>query len=246
VRASATSIEDAASDAVLALLSSVRRFDKVKPQHWSSVRFLRVLAMFAGRAAFLSLASWSVGGMVGDGSFSKSDKRQYLASVEGLEASAAAAADTEDQAATSPEVATQTGKAFALRLESGRGSAVTEGDWRARVAAVRWVYRVGFFAVKESATGKGSAAAVAAALARCQVVGRVILGHSLIDACALSGFADVKCWVQSCKAAGFFESLKAARLAHSLDCSAVELARVSVRRYGLAAAAVPSRCRACS
>jgi hypothetical protein len=117
------------------------------------------------------------------------------------------------------------------------GATVWESDKRARVAFVRWVYGVGFFPVKASATGQGSAGAVKSALARCQVVGRVILGLSLVDACALSGWSSVKKWVESCKAAGFFASLRAARLASALDSAQVEAARVAQRRFALQAAA---------
>lgn len=205
VTASETSVSDAAADAVHGVLVSVRRLDKLTPDQWAAPRVLRVLAMYAGRAAFLSLCRWSVAGMTGDNTF---ERGRGLVEV-------------------TPDIA-----------EHEANPDAWADHFTARRAAARWVFDVGLrrFAAGLPAS-QGKAAAVKAARARCHVVGRVIMGASIADACSAAGFATVKNWVESCKRVGFFESLRAARAASASDCAAVELARVSARSYALQAAA---------
>jgi len=104
----------------------------------------------------------------------------------------------------------------------------------ARRSVVRWVFQVGYREFKASLSdGKGKGRAAGAALSRCRVLGNVILGASLADACSVSGFSTVKAWVESCKDAGLFESLRASRVAGLADCQAVELHRVASRHWAL-------------
>jgi hypothetical protein len=235
VRASRTSLEDAASDAVLGILQHVRRLDKVPAAAWSSVKLLRVLGLYGGRAAFRSLASWSVAGMSGDAAAFA--RRGGL--VQALTTDLACEASL--LASSLPDGSLSEGLTFRRKVDS---PLYDESRQFPRRAFVRWVYDVGFRQFKAALPdGKGKGPAVKGARSRCRVVANVILGQSLADACALSGLASVKGWVQSCKASGFFESLKAARLKAVLDCQAVESARIAQRRFALQAAAAVKRLR---
>ena len=246
VRASRTSLEDAASDAVLGILAHVRRLDKLTDAQWQSVKVLRVLGLYAGRAAFRSLASWSVSGMSGDASAFARSRGIVQELTEGLaqESSLLAASLPGDDAGQGVTSRAQLSEGLTVRRKADDPLFDAAG-FAARRALVRWVYQVGLRDFKASLpAGKGTGQAVKAARSRCRVVGNVILGQSLIDSCALSGFGNVKAFVQSCKASGFFESLRQARAAAVADCAAVELARVAQRRFALQAASAIKRLRA--
>jgi hypothetical protein len=192
--------------------------------------------MYAGRAAFRSLASWSVSGMTGDNTHGKRDRRQFIQSLTVDVAKEACLLASSDEAGNLSEGLTIRCKDdFAL---------YDEREQFTRRAFVRWVYQVGFREFKATLPkSKGSGRAVNAARSRCRVVANVILGQSLSDACALSGFRTVQNFVESCKGAGFFESLRDARQAAILDCQAVESARVAQRRFALQARAAIKRLR---
>ena len=105
-----------------------------------------------------------------------------------------------------------------------------EAEQAARASACRWVYRVGF-AGFDCGQGKGKAAAVAGAWARCRVVALVILGKPLLEACGAAGYQSVKGWIDSCKGAKFWDVLRAGR-----EVSAhYEAATVAARRFEIEA-----------
>ena len=209
VRPSATSIEDAAADAVSGMLCYVhrlpsgesiqveRRFDKVRA--WSD-RLARVCWRWGFRAAFRSLASWAVAGTTGDN--------------------------------TSGRLA---GRGFVEEFTSDLADRLGRESWRfddqvwfgpehsARMAAVRWVYRVGYrdYCAGLGGAGAGRAASARAARCRCRVVGSVMLGAGLADACAGAGFESVGAWVRSCKGSDFFGALRRARARATEDLPAV-------------------------
>lgn len=208
VQPSETSLQDAASDAVLSVLSHVRQLDKATAAQWESLRLRRVLAMYAGRGAFNSLASWASCGATGDtagGGAVASSWSDFLT-------------DT-------------------LRdLQAERPQADTDSSQAARARVGRWVYRVGFLSfVRQLGNGRGSAAARDAARRRCRVVWELLHGAALLDAVAFGGFASVKNFSESCNTSGFWEALKAARLDTSAEGrgGAYEVAKVGQRAAAL-------------
>ncbi len=205
VTASDTSLADAASEAVLSVLLHVRGLDRLTAEQWTRARVLRVVCLYAARGAQKSLVGWARVGMTGDNS------------------QAVAWLDWSSMAAE------------ALHEAADKGTTPGSADKSARLAAVRWVFRVGFLQFRDGLPGDmrpaARAAAARAARSRCRVVSNVLLGSSLADACALSGFGSVKAFANSCDAAGFWESLQAA--AASRLGQHEEQARVALRRYGL-------------
>jgi len=209
VRCSDTSKEDAASDAVLNILRRFK-FDKVTESHWTQPRFVRTLAIFAGRGAFNSLASWSSLGMRGDTNrFRKGNAKQTL-----------------------QELTAELIETLADEVEPER-----ESIKESRFQILRWLYRVGFQEFKATLRDRrGAALAINAARARCRVVGNVILGASLQDACAVSSFASLKSFKQSCEASGFWESLQAARWSNGDAAHHIRMHRARMRYHAKQAA----------
>ena len=211
VKPSDTSVQDAEQDAFAGVLTHVRRLDKCTAQHWASMRFVRVIALYAGRAAFKSLCAWARVGMSGDTAGTSGNWCEFVQD----------ALDTLH--AQDPMLA---------RDEPHQGLA--------RRAVVRWVFHVGLrqFAAGLPADMRGTAraSAVTAARRRCRVVGSIIFGASLVDACEQAGFGSAKAFQQSCEQAGFWKSLRAARAASLHDVPSIATARGWQRAYALDAA----------
>lgn len=241
--ASDTSKADAASDAVLSILQHVRRLDKITSAHWSSRRLFRVLAMYAGRGAFNSLASWSSLGMTGGTDGKRAVKVLSSFTIHCPDNGPDGGVDDD----TFPQGEPRQGQsnlipALTTDLAAGMDTQPTQSEQAARRGLIRWVYQVGFREFKsklpKGGTGAGNAAAIRAARSRCRVVANVILGASLVDACAMpdkstlrtinatggecveqvelsraSGFSSFKSFSESCSKAGFWESLQAAAAA---------------------------------
>jgi hypothetical protein len=138
VRPSSTSIEDAASDGVLGILTHVRRLDKLTEAQWASPRVIRILAMFAGRAAFRSLASWSVVGMTGDNTHRKGSRRQFMQSLEADLAQVNLIASSLDNGELT-DGQTIAPKANMPQYDASEGL----GDAVGRRAFIRWLFQVG-------------------------------------------------------------------------------------------------------
>ena len=266
VRPSLTSVLEAESDALLGLLSAVRRLDKLTGEQWQSLRVRRVLGMYAGRAAFRSLAAWATAGFkVGDNTFRKGDTRQFLgerlasytldlATESKLLASSLdhAAFDVQGYEQPSKANGTLPGCVTAKDLSEGltvatkSDSPLDRYERVARLAFVRWVWQVGYGQFKRqlSGTGAGVAAQLRAAKSRCRVLGNVIMGQPLLESCGMAGFNTVKAFGESCDSAQLDKALKASRAAAIRDSASVECARVAQRRYALQAAQVIRQLRA--
>jgi hypothetical protein len=201
VNASQTSLDDAAGDAVVSILQHVRGLVKTSAAHWDSKRFLRVVRMYANRGAFNSLAGWASVGLTGN-------------------------TDNKPVPGSWSDWLTET-------LADVQAPAPIESEQAARRSLVRWVYDVGLrqFTHNLPAGRNQNKTAIRAARSRCRVVGNVILGASLYDACALSGFGSAKSFVESCKTSGFLVALEAA--SERRDSGSIELARIAQRRYAL-------------
>jgi hypothetical protein len=257
VTPSRSSIDDAASDAVLGLLSSVRRLDKLTPAQWSTRRVLRVVGMYAGRAAFRSLASWAVVGMVGDNTTTRGDARQWVGELQNdlarawgkLDSLPEDGADMANQrarlASLDASLPATSRAALALDMPAPPDYSAPDSITSARRAAVAWVYRVGYRQFKATLGKRGTGRAVQAALSRCRVVASVIMGASLTDACAATGFASFKVFAQSCKESGFAAALRDARARAAMDGSQVEQYRIAMRRYALEVAQHARALHAC-
>ncbi len=227
VRASATSIDEAAAAAVLGIVAYEhelpdgarvtiqRRFDKVSLERWQDPRFRRALYLFAGRAAFKSLCAWAYVGTTGD----NTHKSTAFGGRGFVDEFTTALADQ-------------------LSLASWRRDDPVwfESQRRARWSMARWIYRIGYRQFSRELWGKGAGRARQAALRRCRVVGSLIFGASLADACAHAGFASVDNWIESCKAARMFPSLREARRAELANLRGVREARQQMRAYALQAA----------
>lgn len=229
VKPSDTSVQDAAQDAIVGILQHVRRVDKATAAHWQSMRFVRVIALYAGRAAFNSLCSWSRLGVTGDntGAGTASNWCEFVTD----------ALDTIHQE------------------HHHQGEPV---DARARRAVVRWVFNIGLrqFAagLPVDMRGAARASAVNAARRRCRVVGSIIFGASLADACIqaggtlrfnpvtgekifIPGFTSANNFQDSCRTAGFWTALKAARVAsirdidHPASVDSVAIARSNQTKH---------------
>ena len=127
-----------------------------------------------------------------------------------------------------------------LRAE-GAG-AVEIPAWRgARFTVIRWVYAVGYRDFcKGLGAGAGAGAARRAARSRCRVIGNIIMGASLADACGLSGFGGVQAWQDSCNGAGLWQALRQSCSSQRDTC---EESRIAVRRYGLEVATLTRQLR---
>ena len=229
VRASDTSVADAASDAVAGLLLHVRRLDKASEQHWRGcgadasarcacpacgkrARFVRVLAMYAGRAAFNSLCAWSRVGMTGDNTSTAATWCEFVADALG---DLVADDDTASGAATWDTAGAR---------------------WR----VVRWVFNAGFRAfvatLPAAMRGTARASAVNGARRRCRVIGSVLFGADIASACVNAGFNSAKAFQASCAKAGFWRALRAARLATLADVPGIAIARGWQRAHAIDAA----------
>jgi hypothetical protein len=225
VKASATSAQDASADAVAGVLASVRRLDKVSPDRWRgcgadlaarcqcaacarAARFLRVLSLYAGRAAFASLASWAVNGITGDSGKLGGVKVGEFA----------------------------TGLADTLAADDGISDALQD-DGSARWRVVRWVYAVGFrrFVADLPADMRGAAraSAILGARRRCRVLGSVLFGASLADACLHAGFSSADAFANSARTAGFWRALRDARQAEIGNLPGVSDARGWARAWAI-------------
>lgn len=226
VKPSQTSVDDAAQDAIVGVLEHVRRLDKAKPEHWLSMRFVRVLALYAGRAAFNSYCSWSRVGITGDntGAGTAANWCEFVRDT----------LDTLHQGETQP-------------------GDYTPSDARARRAIVRWVFNIGLrqFAASLPVDMRGTAraSAIAAARRRCRVVGSILFGASLTDALLSAGgtyavsatgdkvfhpgFASANAFQDSCKAAGFWTALKTARRASLASVPGISDARGWQRAWAI-------------
>ena len=207
-KASDTSLADAASDAVASVLSHVRRLDKLTDGQWADHRVLSLVRLYAARGAGRSLSAWAVQGLTGDRTFAGSVSWSDL---------------TVD-----------------LAEHRADDHQWFHAERSARVTVVRWIYRVGFYGFKATlptGRGVGQAAAVAratvAARSRCRVLANIILGQSLADSCAVSGFGTVKAWIESCKGAGLFDALRASRVASLAASPGVEHHASLARAYGI-------------
>lgn len=192
VAASDTSIDDAASEAVLSVLQHVRGVDRLTAEQWTRPRVLRVLGLYAARGAQKSLTGWARVGMTGDNS-------QAVGWLDW----ASMAAEVLQEAASGPMQAAGAG--------AGSGAPGSADD-AARRSAARWVFRVGLGQFRAGLArdmhGPARAAALRAARSRCRVVVNVLFGSSLPDACALASFSTVRKFAESCTAAGFWEALR--------------------------------------
>lgn len=232
VRPSETSIDDAAADAAVAIvrlghrLASFPDWLREYQPRWRAGK-LRLrspwwsLYLRACRAAFLSLCSWARAGMTGDNTVYGSWGDMLCEATEDLRA--------EDNA---------------------RDAA---GVWwpesvRVRRSICRWVYAVGLrdFARSLPADMRGAAraAALRAARARCRVVGALVFGVPLADALTGAGFASRESWADSCRRSGFWQALRAARLARLSSCPGYREARANMRAAALDAAAAVRDMRA--
>jgi hypothetical protein len=257
VRPSRSSIEEAAADAVAGVYFALRpgHFDKLTPDKWADDRVKRCIARLAARAAFRSLASWAVCGMTGDRTFTAGAGRQLMeqlgqdlgkvwGELGGVQYDGEC--DNANKVTTGATVLLPIVKpgdslsraAVALgQPVPGDSPAFDAAEWAARRAAAAWVYRVGYRQfIATLPRSKGYGTAKAAALSRCRVWANVIMGASLPDAVAQSGFKSLEYYAESCKAAGFVDLLKGARVKAVCDSSEVEQARVAQRRYALQAA----------
>jgi AraC-like DNA-binding protein len=243
VEPSATSRDDAASEAILAMLSRCQSMDRWTDKVWSNPRVIRVLALYAARAAYLSFSQWANVGMTGDNTTRRGDKRHFTLTDDTFTRMLADAPTDLDQAElfqsllergyslrTLAQVSAWSEPAIKGRLGAlGEVQAARESD--ARRAAARWIFRVGYYAVKR--TGAGSGRANDAALSRCRVLAGVALGATITDACARAGFASVQNFVESCKDSGLFANLRADRLARLSESNTVEYHRGNARAYAL-------------
>ncbi len=214
VAPSDTSVEDAAADAVLAILTHVRKLHKITAAQWESYRLVKVLSMYAGRGAFNSLTAWAGLGMRGanHAQFNGQGAARLAIGMDGRVETGKGGFDWLGDLTTAAFVELQAAD------ESAPGA--REQDHLARWAAARWVFRVGWrefgAGLPCDMRGGARAAAMRAARSRCRVVGEIIYGASMVDACAVSGYDSVKAFAQSCDAAGFWQGLQAARHGDSL------------------------------
>jgi len=205
VRPSDTSIEDAAADAVCALLTHARRLDKATPAHWDSVRFIRQVWRWAGRAAFNSFASWASLGIKGRGARVSSLVRELTWTSGGH-------ADCIGDGRANPvhDLVIHAGNKLAEQVAAARAESI-DSNRAARVATVRFVWRVGYgeFAAALPADMRGSARAVAVtqARARCHVLQRVLLGADYDAACNGGGFGSVANFSRSADKSGLWAAL---------------------------------------
>jgi len=148
-----TSRDDAASDAVTGVLVHVRRLDKLTAAQWDTARVRRVLALYAGRAAFLSLAQWAGAGLTGDNTASARFDSAFSVEL------------THDLAQR-------------LASESVTQGNYTDADARARRAVVRWVFQVGlrdFGAGLDCGNAGARARSLREARRRCRAVGSMVV-----------------------------------------------------------------------
>jgi hypothetical protein len=235
VTASLTSIDEAASAAVHGILTYshklpdgsrvtlARRFNKVQAERWQSPKLINALRLWASRAAFASFSTWANVGTTGDNTINSQSfvGRGFV-----------------DEFTT--ELANQ------LSMEHWRNDDQLwfEPSKAARWRVVRWVYRIGYRQAVRGLTGLGSGRTRHAALSRCRVLGSLVFGASLVDACAMAGFASVKAWIESCKGAGFFPALRASRQAELVQLPSVRALRASMRGFALQAATATRSMRA--
>lgn len=213
VAPSDTSLQDAASDAIAGVLQHVRAWDRVKPQHWQSMRFVRVIALYAGRAAFNSLCSWSRLGMTGDNTGAGTASNWCEFTTDALNE---------------------------LHQGDVRQGQHNPTDARARRAMLRWVFNIGLrqFVASLPADMRGAAraSAIAGARRRCRVVGSILMGATVADACFHGGFSSAEAFQNSCKASGFWTALKAARAASLASVPTIAIARGWQHAYAIDAA----------
>jgi hypothetical protein len=227
VKASVTSREDAAADAVAMV---ARRF----PQGCLALRNfapgsgrLRVLARIASGAAWQSLSRWSVAGMTGKTGGKGKGKGAHGARIDWRAASSGA---LEQVAAEDASPAPYAGP-----------------EGAARRAACRWVYRVGlvqFRATLADYKPGPLANAISGARRRCRVLSSVLLGQSLFDSCAVHGFDSVAAFVNSCQKSGILDALRADRARQAADGADYDAHRVAMRRFALDAARLSRELRA--
>lgn len=210
VNAGDTSKDDAAQDAVVAMLQHVRRLDKLTAAQWETARVRRVLALYASRAAFLSLANWASVGMTGDNTTCSRFDKSFVTEL-------------------------TTDLAQRIAAESVQPSQYDLSDTRARRSVVRWVFGIGLnqFAadLPQDMRANARARAIQCARQRCRAIGSIVFGATMDDAIFHAGFSSLKSFAESCKDASLFESLRKARAASIADCQAVELARIAMVRY---------------
>lgn len=203
VQASQTSLDDAAADAVLGILASVRAWERIFPSHWSSMRFVRVLWLYGCRAAFRSLNSWSTGGLTG-----RDDAKPLIESWSGL-LNETLLCLAQDQGETDKSARWQVSR------------------WIHRVAFVRFRDEV----KRQGMQGNALRESLRAARRRVRVLISIVWGASLSDACVMAGFESSKAFAQSARASRLFDSLREARC--ECPTVRMELARIGRRRFGL-------------
>lgn len=214
VKASDTSIEDAASDAVLEVLSRMSFLSEDWPgDNVSNSVELDTLATvwrLANLGAWRSLRSWATVGMTGD------------------------------TASLPLPMSWQNWLCDALvDLQQAQAEPMGQTERRARFAVCRWLYGVLVQDFRcnvktEGRRGTYLKQAMDAARRRWRVLANVVFGQTLVDSCALSQFGSVEAFLKSMQQSGAWEALRAARLDH--ECVRVELARIGKRRFALEAA----------
>jgi hypothetical protein len=180
--------------------------------------FVGVLKLYAARAAFLSLCHWATAGTTGDNT-GGGDGGPFGARASGV---------------ALIELTGDAGGAYGvvLPLIDERIPSQDAARWR----LARWVFQIGLRQYCEThAGGKGAGQIRAAARRRCRVVGLVIFGATLADACAMAGFQSVAAWGESCKAARV-------RAVNALE--SVQLARGEQRAYAIDAGDIAKQLQA--
>lgn len=170
-RPSATSVQDAASDALGAMWARVSSKRGIRPGHWERPRFLKLLWRVGWRAAYKSLVEFA---SPVSGRSSEVDKLQFVPL-------------SEVQLDVEREGLQTWSQQAAVRPPSARESA--------RETAARWVWSVLVSSIKGKGAGPSQARRTAAQRAR--VLIRLLHGQSFDDAARLSGFASGRAAVES-------------------------------------------------
>lgn len=205
VRPSATSADDAAADGRAAILARFPRVCLLERNHIGARRI--VLARCAGRAAFASFVHWARVGVTGATDGARLVTLLTSEALDGLHAAESA------------------------QFEIGTS------EHGARWRAARWCYRV----LCQAAYCQGGAATFAArasvlraqvaARARARVVGALIFGASVPEACGGAGFDSVQAFRNSMRRAQGWQALAQAATGTS---GAERQARAAMRRASVA------------